>query len=138
MDERVAHNGQVDGSNPSSSITPLQLNRRTKMSETSTSVMDNLVILVKEIVIDSQGCKVNKLVSDLVIKYLEKYGPSENNIPYVESVEEAVKRGEIVEIEYILPNINYRIKSFLLPTDSIINVRDEMNKISLFEGFKMT
>ena len=38
-----------------------------------------------------------------------------------DAIEEAVLTGDIVEIEYIVPNMPGRIKSFLLPKGAIIN-----------------
>lgn len=41
----------------------------------------------------------------------------------VQTIECLVQNGRIVEVEYVLPNISYRIKSFLLPKGTQIQTR---------------
>lgn len=39
-----------------------------------------------------------------------------------QTIEEAVKDGSIVELEYILPDMNYRIKSMLFPKGTALQI----------------
>lgn len=50
-------------------------------------------------------CKVMGVVNPLMFK----------NIEYQDTLEQLLKEGEIVELEYILPQLNYRVKSLYFP-----------------------
>lgn len=74
---------------------------------------------IVDIVNNVQGLKV----TELVVKLMEVL--REENLEYVLHehsvtilVDELVKEGELVEVEYILPGMLYRIKSFLLPANT--------------------
>lgn len=41
----------------------------------------------------------------------------------IDLIDEMVKAGDLVEVEYILPTMNYRVKSFLLPKGTKINMK---------------
>jgi len=68
-------------------------------------------VLAKK-VLDLQGCKAVILMGELV-----PLGP---DIPWPEVLIEAIQQKKVVEIEYILPNMTYRIKSFILPAGTKI------------------
>ena len=74
---------------------------------------------IVNIVNNIQGLKA----AELVVKLMEVL--REENLQYVLHehsvtilVDELVKEGELVEVEYILPGMLYRIKSFLLPAST--------------------
>lgn len=71
--------------------------------------------LVVETVEGLQGCKATELAAcrELVPLFLE--------IPLVILLEELVREGQLVEIEYVLPALPDRVKSFLLPKGSHVH-----------------
>jgi hypothetical protein len=64
--------------------------------------------VITDVVTRMQGCKATELASDESLVPLPI-----NDFPGL--LEEMIKEGRLVEIEYILPHLSYRIKSFLLP-----------------------
>ena len=71
---------------------------------------------IAEVVRNKQGCKATELVCvELLLEVFEAFG--------IEIIYEAVKVGSIREVEYILPDMNYREKSFLLPAGTEIVVK---------------
>lgn len=63
--------------------------------------------LVCQVVEEKQGCKATELAADVRIATSGRDLPS--------AIQRLVFAGDLVEIEYILPKLNFRIKSFLLP-----------------------
>ena len=63
--------------------------------------------LVCQVVEEKQGCKATELAADVRI------ATAGRDLP--EAIERLVEKGELLEIEYVLPTLNFRIKSFLLP-----------------------
>lgn len=49
--------------------------------------------------------------------------PNLDTNEFLAVVEELIKQGEIVEVEYILPHMPYRIKSFLLPKGTKVIIK---------------
>lgn len=88
----------IVGSNPT---------RTFKDNMLKTITMDEAVELVAKEVRELQGCKAMELIAS---KNLNAY-----DFSWPDAIEEAVQRGKIIEIEYMLPNMNWRIKSFYLP-----------------------
>lgn len=65
---------------------------------------------------------------DLVLKVLTELFPSEFKSGQVlEELTRMVKEGEIIEIEYTLPDMNYRIRSFYLPKGTKLYVNKNRN-----------
>ncbi len=62
-----------------------------------------------------QGCKVTELICHNRILPLIV---SKHDV--IKMIEELCIERELVEIEYILPNMTYRIKSFLLPKGTTV------------------
>jgi hypothetical protein len=73
---------------------------------------------IVEIVESLQGCKATEMISNLDVEYLQ----SIDSLP--ELLEEMVKQDMLVEIEYVLPSMTYRAKSFLLPKGTKLNLND--------------
>lgn len=72
---------------------------------------------VLEIVKENPGIKSAELAAKLTIK------KGENNLKVegseiVKAIDDAAKEGLILEMEYILPSIPYRIKSVYFPADT--------------------
>jgi hypothetical protein len=59
-----------------------------------------------------QGCKAVNLACQEEIIELD-FLSSGNSLP--EMVEELIEEGRLVEVEYTLPQLSFRLKSFLLP-----------------------
>ena len=72
---------------------------------------------VEKLICDKQGIKAVTLASDPEIyKVLD-------NECFLDIMEELVKEGRVVEIEYSIPSMSYRVKSFYLPGGSVVGVR---------------
>lgn len=69
---------------------------------------------IVELVTRKQGCKMIEIICDRKIHALE-CNPEK-------LVEELVDEGKIIEVEYVLPEMTYRVKSFLLPVGTTITV----------------
>jgi len=68
----------------------------------------------------AQGCKALELIAKLgseQVWVIEEV----NSWTAIELIEELVEEGELIEIEYTLPNMSYRVKSFLLPKGTEID-----------------
>jgi hypothetical protein len=64
-----------------------------------------------------QGCKITELLARPVFYSLHLEGGSTPEyIP--DLIEELIKENRLVEINYTLPNMPYRLKTFLLPAGS--------------------
>jgi hypothetical protein len=73
-------------------------------------------------IISLQGCKATQLAADeeVVTKL------SMNDIDVPDLLDELVKEGRIIEIEYVLPEMTWRVKSFYLPPGTcFVQVQDE-------------
>ncbi len=64
--------------------------------------------MIVEAVESKQGCKATELtaIPEIVL------GVGDNLVPYIY---ELVEEGRLVEVEYTVPSVPYRLKSFLLP-----------------------
>lgn len=72
----------------------------------------------KKILIEwcESGVKATEMITKLMDVRPDVFGNM--NIP--ELMEELVRENKIVEIEYVLPSLNFRIKSFFLPAGTEI------------------
>jgi hypothetical protein len=74
----------------------------------------------------SNGKKAVELVTEVNILLSETGSEFPTDLPAI--IDQMVKDGELVEIEYVLPDMNYRIKSFYLPKGTeIISVGSTEN-----------
>jgi hypothetical protein len=73
---------------------------------------------IKQIVEERQGLKTTELVALLVTK--EDKSPNLSDTIQA-AIQELVHNGEIVELEYVLPNLSYKVKSILFPKGTIIH-----------------
>lgn len=64
-------------------------------------------IIVAEVT-NKQGCKGTELATALALRCPEEDFPGE-------IIDDLVKQKRLIEVEYCLPSINYRLKSFYLP-----------------------
>ncbi len=83
--------------------------------------------LVIQIVTDKQGCKANELVTELAMATTEMVNLGAVNAAQkiMEEIDELVKKDKLVEIEYVLPNMGYRIKGIYLPAGTLICVKGD-------------
>jgi len=68
---------------------------------------------IKNIVELKQGLKATELAVELFI-----YGEE-----WIDVMNRMIKEGELVEVEYVLPALSYRAKSFILPADTQVVIR---------------
>ncbi len=69
--------------------------------------MTDIEDLICKIVEEKQGCKVTELAADPRVAI--------GGINFLTALKHVIDSGLIVEVEYVLSNMDYRIKSFLLP-----------------------
>ena len=75
-----------------------------------------------EIVNNHNGMKATELAVEIIEKLAK-----EGNIPsfdFVDVLENIVNKGLLVEVEYTIPSMDWRIKSFLLPAGSSVQVNN--------------
>ena len=77
---------------------------------------DEVKNLIVQMVTDLQGVKATKLAAELIPVWLEYDAP--------ELFEELVEEGQLVEIEYVLPEMNFRCKSFYFPKVTKVTVEN--------------
>ncbi len=75
--------------------------------------------LVSKTVNEHQGIKATELVV-LVVQQCSEF-PFKHE-EFENAVSELVEEGEIVELEYTLPSMDYRVKSYYLPKGTVIEV----------------
>lgn len=75
--------------------------------------------LIKRVVNEHQGIKAPELVV-LVVQQCAEF-PFDHE-SYDEALTELIAEGEIVEVEYTLPSMDYRVKSIYLPKDTLVEV----------------
>lgn len=83
--------------------------------------------LITRVVEGRQGCKATEVVV-FMLEHVQSYPedePEEGIAPstLLPALEEMVRDGELCEVEYTLPDMEYRLKSFLLPKDTQVSVR---------------
>lgn len=58
---------------------------------------------------------------DLVLALMERIGPTMLKYQEFDSaLVELIKEGEVVELEYVLPQMEYRIKSMYFPKNTVL------------------
>jgi hypothetical protein len=77
-------------------------------------IIKNLIVAAIE---GKQGCKTTELIviPSLIQAVVEMRGD------FMALIQELIDEGRIIEIEYTVPNLDWRIKSFLLPAGSTIH-----------------
>lgn len=73
-----------------------------------------------------QGCKATELIANERILPLIAA-----NFDIIGMIAELCSEGELVEIEYIIPNIPYRVKSFLFPKGTKVEGFQSNEKLKL-------
>jgi len=75
---------------------------------------------ILQVINSHNGIKGTELVMKVLeLVHCELYLKKEN---YNEILDKLVESGEITEIEYSVPSMNYRIKSFYLPKNAQISI----------------
>lgn len=77
---------------------------------------------VVEIVKENPGINSAELAAKLTIKKCENNLKVEGS-EIVKAIEDAAKEGLILEMEYILPSMPYRIKSVYFPADTKLTLK---------------
>lgn len=76
---------------------------------------------VKELIVqkinDHQGIKA----TELVVNIISEFGEIESN-DYDNALAELINDKEIIEVEYTLPSMDYRVKSLYFPKETVIVV----------------
>ncbi|MCH8860496.1 MAG: hypothetical protein IH843_05095 [Thaumarchaeota archaeon] len=85
---------------------------------------------ISQRVADKQGCKMTELAAE--IDLIEE--AHNKNVNFVDEIYGMIRDGELVEVEYILPNIDYRIKSYLFPDGTDVKIGNEHKLIASLRG----
>ncbi len=80
-------------------------------------MLDRLKRVIVDIVTRKQGCKATELVA-----FIAEEDSSLIEHFDVELIEQMVSEKLLVEVEYVLTEMTYRTKSFLLPPGTQVNV----------------
>ena len=72
--------------------------------------------VIVDTVTDVQGCKATELIAHVAEKLEEEFA----NHDFMKALNELLEAGELEEVEYVLPQMDYRAKSFLLPKNTQI------------------
>jgi len=67
---------------------------------------------ITDIINSKQGMKATELAVEMFV-----YGED-----WLDVIDDMVKEGKIVEVEYTLPTLSYRIKSFYLPAGTVVGI----------------
>lgn len=82
-----------------------------------TSLKDAIINLVEV----SSGLKG----TDLVIKLMDITGPTQfSHDMFLRVIGKLIKEGEVIELEYVLPHMDYRVKSIFFPKKTIVYVKN--------------
>lgn len=73
---------------------------------------------VREIILSVVNSKQGVKAVTLVLDVLSNTGFTISNTEYELELNKLVQEGEIIELEYILPEMNYRIKSIYFPKET--------------------
>lgn len=79
-----------------------------------TPTVDEAIEVIVREVTNLQGCKATDLAAS---RNLVGY-----DVNWPRIIEEAVRRGRLIEVEYVLPTMDYRAKSFLLPAGTRVEI----------------
>lgn len=79
--------------------------------------MERIKEIIVEMVESVQGCKAIDLIVPLTKRLIQEELETDD-LPKL--IEDLVSEGRLVEIEYHLPSQPNRVKSFLLPSDSVV------------------
>lgn len=89
--------------------------------------------LVEEIIIrrTANGCKgvdlATHVSSELITKYAHVYNDlKEDHELLFKVIEDLIERGEIIEIAYVVPDTDYREKSFYVPKGTDIRINGKI------------
>jgi len=72
---------------------------------------DKIKSTIQNIVEQKQGCKVTELIADIPNEVFNEIS-SDDFFPILN---ELIEDKKLIQISYVLPNLDYRIKDFLLP-----------------------
>lgn len=87
--------------------------------------MESVERVISEIVTDCQGIRATELAAKLAADTRLGAISFETLMPVLTSM---VQRGELVEVEYVLPTMNYRIKSIYFPKGTEVTVVEQEYK----------
>ena len=79
--------------------------------------------VIVDTVTDVQGCKATELIAHVAGKLEEEFP----NHDFMRALEDLLKAGELEEVEYVLPTMDYRTKSFILPKNTQIFLGSDAN-----------
>ena len=79
--------------------------------------------LICEIVNENPGINAIELTAKILKLTLERLGTIPN-MDFMEAIDRAVFTKHILEVEYVTPQMNYRIKSLYFPAGTEITVKN--------------
>lgn len=85
--------------------------------------MTTLRAQIVNIVVEAQGLKWTDLVVKATKVLVETNPQDFRHINVNDVITSLIEDGELIEIEYVLPALSYRVKSFILPAGTIVEVK---------------
>jgi len=79
--------------------------------------------VIVDTVTDVQGCKATELIAHVAGRLEEEFPQHD----FMRALNELLESGELEEVEYVLPQMDYRTKSFLLPKNTQIFLGSDSN-----------
>lgn len=75
---------------------------------------------ISDLVLEIVNARGSVKIVDLTLSVINKLHPIDfTGEEFINILDELVEKGEILELEYVVPNMNYRVKSILFPKDTL-------------------
>ena len=78
-----------------------------------------------ETVVEMQGGKATEIIANLPETCFDNGADD-----IIQTIDHLVQTGHLVEVEYVLPQMDYRIKSFYLPANTKVTIRMNVSTVS--------
>jgi len=89
-----------------------------------------------DIINDSTGLKITELTTKVTMGIHEdtEFNPKPTGDEIIETINRLIQMGQIIEIDYTVPSMDWRIKSFLLPKGSkIVSISSQPQTLEINE-----
>lgn len=81
---------------------------------------------IKDIIIETVSSHQGIKATELVVEVMQQIDIPTRQVferdEYDKSLVELIENGEIIEVEYTLPHMDYRVKSLYFPKDTVIEI----------------
>lgn len=77
--------------------------------------------IIVNTVVDKQGCKPSDFIAS--DQFIQAWRELPMNETIDDLIDELVKEERLIQVRYVLPSMFYRLKSFLLPIDTLVGIK---------------